>query len=108
MPPSLRRSSIRYFPARIVPIRESLVVSSATPSAGQSVVVSEYSTPHFGHCFIWYCASWCSVGGNVSLTHYHVKLRNLLKLRNGLSCATDRRGGHKCRPPYKVLRCKRA
>ena len=32
---------------------ESEVVSRATPSAGQRVVASGYSMPHFGHVFIW-------------------------------------------------------
>src|SRR5688500_16471649 len=41
----------------MVPTSESASVSSATPSAGQSVFASEYSTPHFGHLFIACCAS---------------------------------------------------
>src|ERR1700730_5148476 len=71
MPPSLKRSSIRYFPARTLPRRSSPVFSSATPSDGQRVFVSGYSTPHFGHIFIWDCASLKPVGGKsiVSLTH---------------------------------------
>src|SRR5215216_4297537 len=52
MPPSLRRASMRYLPASVVPINESPSFSSATPSAGQSVVASGYSTPHLGHLFI--------------------------------------------------------
>src|SRR6185369_5150490 len=44
---------MRYLPARVVPTSESGSVSSAIPSAGQRVVVSGYSTPHFGHFFIW-------------------------------------------------------
>src|SRR6267378_3056197 len=52
MPPSLSRSSIRYFPASICPSKESSVFSSATPSEGHNVVVSGYSAPHFGQDFI--------------------------------------------------------
>src|ERR1051326_3795439 len=52
MPPSLRRSSMRYFPASVVPTSKSGSFSSADPSDGQSVVASGYSTPHLGHFFI--------------------------------------------------------
>src|SRR5829696_7794605 len=60
---------MRYFPARVVPISESASFSSATPSAGQRVVESGYSTPHFGHFFICCCASITVVGRVVRLSH---------------------------------------
>jgi hypothetical protein len=59
---------MRYFPARVVPISESSVFSSAMPSAGQRVVASDYSTPHCGHFFI----SWLRLSfhrENASLSH---------------------------------------
>src|SRR6185295_12471495 len=52
MPPSLSRSSMRYFPASVCPSKESSVFSSAIPSDGHNVVVSGYSAPHFGQDFI--------------------------------------------------------
>src|SRR2546423_1492864 len=52
MPPSLSRSSMRYLSARTCPSNGSPVCSRATPSEGHNVVVSGYSTPHFGQAFI--------------------------------------------------------
>src|SRR5258708_32035186 len=56
MPPTLKRSSTRYLPARVSPSKGSPLVSSAVPSRGQSVLVSEYSVPQCGHFFI---GRWC-------------------------------------------------
>src|ERR1700732_4474257 len=56
MPPTLKRSSTRYFPASVSPTKGSPLVSRADPSAGQRVVVSVYSVPQRGHFFI---GGWC-------------------------------------------------
>src|SRR5258706_14626312 len=56
MPPTLKRSSTRYFPASVSPTNGSPLASSAVPSAGQRVVVSVYSVPQRGHFFI---GGWC-------------------------------------------------
>src|SRR5258706_217942 len=60
MPPTLKRSSIRYLPARVSPSKGSPLVSSAAPSTGQRVLVSEYSVPQRGHFFILGWRLWLS------------------------------------------------
>src|SRR4028118_911103 len=52
MPPSLMRSSMRYFDANVCPTKASPVLTKTVPSTGHKVGAFSYVLPHFGHFFI--------------------------------------------------------